>query len=205
MRTLHAGLLAFPLCLVATARAVEVHQLNTAVDGHWLYLPATETVVIMTAFEDQTYVFWAHEEGDPSTLAHIREITRDDGITSGTLKIMGGIEELGINGSKKNGGKKNPLMKAELDGTWSINADGDLVGFNTMNIVCHDKISAYCTEAESFYLNLLESITTGKPEIKTAGIAVTTIPVPAAIWLFGSGLLGLLAVSRRKSLSRAAA
>ena len=26
----------------------------------------------------------------------------------------------------------------------------------------------------------------------------TVVPVPAAVWLFGSGLLGLIAVARRK-------
>jgi hypothetical protein len=30
-------------------------------------------------------------------------------------------------------------------------------------------------------------------------IALTAVPVPAAVWLFGSGLLGLVAVARRKS------
>jgi hypothetical protein len=30
-------------------------------------------------------------------------------------------------------------------------------------------------------------------------IALTSVPVPAAVWLFGSGLLGLVAVARRKS------
>ncbi len=27
---------------------------------------------------------------------------------------------------------------------------------------------------------------------------VSTVPVPAAVWLFGSGLLGLIGVARRK-------
>ena len=30
---------------------------------------------------------------------------------------------------------------------------------------------------------------------------VTTVPVPAAVWLFGSGLMGLIAVARRKKVS----
>ena len=30
------------------------------------------------------------------------------------------------------------------------------------------------------------------------GTAVTTIPIPAAVWLFGSGILGLASVARRK-------
>ena len=31
--------------------------------------------------------------------------------------------------------------------------------------------------------------------------SVTTVPVPAALWLFGSGLLGLIGVARRKALA----
>lgn len=31
------------------------------------------------------------------------------------------------------------------------------------------------------------------------GAAVATVPVPAAVWLFGSGLLGLIGVARRKA------
>ena len=30
------------------------------------------------------------------------------------------------------------------------------------------------------------------------GVAVSSVPVPAAMWLFGSGLLGLMGVARRK-------
>ncbi len=32
-------------------------------------------------------------------------------------------------------------------------------------------------------------------------MTLTAVPVPAAVWLFGSGLLGLVAVARRKSVS----
>ncbi len=30
-------------------------------------------------------------------------------------------------------------------------------------------------------------------------IATSTVPVPAAVWLFGSGLFGLLGLARRKT------
>ena len=36
----------------------------------------------------------------------------------------------------------------------------------------------------------------------TASTATTVIPVPAAVWLFGSGLLGLVGVARRKANSQ---
>jgi hypothetical protein len=36
------------------------------------------------------------------------------------------------------------------------------------------------------------------PGVVTAQIGAVPVPVPAAIWLFGSGLLGLVGVARRK-------
>ena len=40
---------------------------------------------------------------------------------------------------------------------------------------------------------------TGKPDLDEGGLDDTpAVPVPAAVWLFGSGLLGLIAVARRK-------
>ena len=35
-------------------------------------------------------------------------------------------------------------------------------------------------------------------ELVLSGKVVTPIPIPAAVWLFGSGLVGLAAVARRK-------
>jgi hypothetical protein len=51
----------------------------------------------------------------------------------------------------------------------------------------------------SFELQLTES---GFFDFTSKGIAVTninTVPVPAAVWLFGSGLLGLVGAARRKA------
>ena len=116
------------------------------------------------------------------------------GVASGKIKISGKIDDLGIKGT---------LMTADLEGAWD--ADGSLIGFNTMNIQCNDAINAYlggggCTTNEVIYLNLLEAIgpDAGARKIKTAGIAVTSVPLPAAAWLFGSGLLGLIAMARRR-------
>lgn len=33
------------------------------------------------------------------------------------------------------------------------------------------------------------------------GLAVSEVPVPAAVWLFGSGLVGLMGFKRRKKIA----
>jgi hypothetical protein len=45
------------------------------------------------------------------------------------------------------------------------------------------------------------SLTNG-PQNVTGQSSVSVIPVPAAVWLFGSGLLGLVGVARRKAASK---
>jgi hypothetical protein len=49
-------------------------------------------------------------------------------------------------------------------------------------------------------IHILESSTTdaGAIYLDDASLTVTAVPVPAAVWLFGSGLLGLIGVARRK-------
>lgn len=44
----------------------------------------------------------------------------------------------------------------------------------------------------------LTSATSSRPDQLRVITAVSTVPVPAAVWLFGSGLLGLIGMARRK-------
>lgn len=49
------------------------------------------------------------------------------------------------------------------------------------------------------------TITPGAMSYVTAKIntiTVTTVPVPAAVWLFGSGMIGLVSIARRKAIQR---
>lgn len=117
--------------------------------------------------------------------------TVDGGIATGKLNIGGKID-----------GQKFKVT-ADLDGQWNSSIDGTLWGFNTTNIVCSDLINSLtggCTTDEVVYLNLLEAIgpETGFNKISTAGRALTSVPVPAAAWLFGSGLIGLAGIARRR-------
>jgi hypothetical protein len=143
---------------------------------------------------------------------------KNNAFQSGTVQIRGKIPGL------VNGHGVQTLMTADL-AAFASNTLGDLLGFNTDNIICHPDINAYsqCTTSETVYLALKKGIFDdhffdkdyghGKKDWKesngeerwkksrkfiTSGVAITSIPVPAAAWLFGSGLMGLAAVARRK-------
>jgi hypothetical protein len=131
----------------------------------------------------------------------------------GIVKIKGRIPELGID-------KKQVLMKARISPSefnWNTDNGGQLIGFNIKNLLCNEKIDAHqsCTSNKYrvVYLPLDERIsldqswtTTGfavtsdrlTTDLSPAALAVSSIPLPPPIWLLGSGLLGLIGISRRK-------
>jgi hypothetical protein len=123
-----------------------------------------------------------------------RAEVKDGVLKKGSVKVQGIIQDLGIT-------KRTTLMEADLEGDWTFSLDGQLLGFDTTNLFCHEAFAQYCTNAESVYLALAESINevldTGK-KLKTTATAVTTIPIPAAVWLFGSGLLCLAGIARKR-------
>ncbi len=122
-----------------------------------------------------------------------------DSIANGNIKIRGSIDAIGVT-------KRSTLMTADLTGLWAMGEAGTLLGFNTENIVCHNAINAYlggdgCTQREVIYLTLQDAITPGTKKLKTTALALTSVPIPTSIWLFGSGLLGLIGIARRKKVS----
>jgi hypothetical protein len=119
----------------------------------------------------------------------------EDGSAEGGLKISGKIDGQNIKiTADLNPDKKTP-------GVWDSSEDGTLWGFNTYNIECKG-LEAYanCTKNEVVFLNLFSAIgpASGFSKISTVGTAVTSVPLPAAAWLLGSGLLALITVSRRR-------
>lgn len=116
-----------------------------------------------------------------------------DGVASGKVKIKGNLLGTDINGT---------LMTAKLQGDWAIGNDGFLLGVNTEDIECHEgfaSIGISCTEEESVYLVLNSALGDSKIKFKEGrATAVTTVPIPAAAWLFGSGLLCLAGIARKR-------
>ena len=119
-------------------------------------------------------------------------------VTSGGVWIYGRLPELGITS------KKTLLFSADIV-SGNLVDSATLWGFNTTNLWCAPEIDATapggCTNAESIYL-AFDSMFDGNLDgvFNTRGFAVTTIPVPPAVWLFGSAL-GLLGWVRRRKTS----
>ena len=98
------------------------------------------------------------------------------------------------------------LMTADLAGPYA--QIDNLIGFNTENIVCSAVIEGLigpggCTESEVVYF-ALDYNKDGKifdfsKNQNFKGTAFTSVPVPAAVWLFGSGLLGLTGIARKRN------
>jgi len=125
----------------------------------------------------------------------------DGNFLNGTVEVKGKLETSA-------GKAKGTLMTATLGSNkWSDTAfayTSTLLGFNTSNIVCNSIINDFlggggCTTDESVIIALQDGgFDPTKKGYKSEGLAVTSVPVPAAVWLFGSGLIGLVGMARRR-------
>jgi PEP-CTERM motif len=99
------------------------------------------------------------------------------------------------------------LMSADIiHGSYDVvyKQVGNLIGFNTEHILCSSVIENLiggtgCTTNEVVYFALDgNKIFDRSKNQNFKGTAFTSVPVPAAVWLFGSGLLGLVGIARRR-------
>jgi len=118
-------------------------------------------------------------------------------VSSSQLIITGAIPSLGIND------KNTTLLTADLD---EFMFSGNTMAFGTINLSGEICVLLGCSPNESVWFNLDDALPLNlksTPGYVSSGIAFTTIPVPAAVWLFGSGLglLGMVARRHRKKVS----
>jgi hypothetical protein len=120
-----------------------------------------------------------------------------DGTLKGTGKITG-IDPFG-------GNKKKTLVTFGNNGDFSFLWDAggnDLFGMSITDINC--PLWDFCTNTETFYAIGEFGTDPAKINVKDGVLGVTTVPVPAAVWLFGSGLLGLAGMARGRRGKKAA-
>lgn len=114
----------------------------------------------------------------------------------GTLKIRGRLDT-------PVGRARGTLMTATLtDFAFDSGLTSSLLGFNTSDIVCNAVIEEWlgsCNEKESVYIALYKGgFDPTLRGFRSNGLSVATVPVPAAVWLFGSGLIVLVGMMRRR-------
>jgi hypothetical protein len=95
------------------------------------------------------------------------------------------------------------LVTADIT-AFNFQDDPNLWGFATSNILCSPLLLITCTTNESIYVELDDPFTQGNlvgGRFTTTGFASTTVPIPAAAWLFGSalGFLGWAARARKRT------
>jgi hypothetical protein len=113
-------------------------------------------------------------------------------VTGGDVSLKGAIPSLGIVD------KNTVLFTADLEAFGFDPLQPMLIGFNTTNIMCDAGLGVVCTNSESVYVTLDAMFTGLDTRLRTSGTSITTIPLPAAVWLFGSGLALLGATARRQ-------
>lgn len=86
----------------------------------------------------------------------------------------------------------------------AVSNGGTLPDGNTANLTCSD--ANLCGAGATYVLDYTAVVPTGgfatiayTLHLEGALTEVAAVPVPAAVWLFGSGLLGLVGVARRKA------
>lgn len=125
-------------------------------------------------------------------------------IKDGTLTISG-VDPFGTSG------KKVTLVTADYtEGSGIFSEDyyangDDLFGMAITGNADNGSLCPlwdFCTTNETVYIAGDFGSDFTNINLKRGANAVTTIPVPAAVWLFGSGLLGLIGIARRKKAGK---
>lgn len=73
----------------------------------------------------------------------------------------------------------------------------ETLGIFALNINLATAFPGYTGTFEGAHLNIYDGVG-GKYNAGLSVIGTTAVPVPAAVWLFGSGLLGLAGIARKK-------
>ena len=117
------------------------------------------------------------------------------------------IEDVFATGSDESGKDAGVRIGRQYPRTWSHNGltttFGTLVGaINNTYFVLGTDFDIVAPESGTLSLFYWDNVADDNAGLVTVSIdnnAVSNVPVPAAVWLFGSGLVGLIGVNRKKA------
>ena len=133
-----------------------------------------------------------------------------------------GLEDTSVSYNNANGSADNIRFNILTDALWGVSSNLNVDGFrvSTTNIELATQDSPLFSEALSSVYNFdLADFSVEKRFVVVLGDAINhrgmeitgnftsftltpaAVPIPAAAWLFGTGLLGLLGLKRRDSVS----
>lgn len=139
-----------------------------------------------------------------SLVTQVAEVTVTDGTVNGLT--ISGIGSLSGNWSVTDTSITHIAFKSDgyfilgkrtaLSGTWDNTNFTATTGWDLSVVMCPDTI---CTAGPRLYNALTDFTNNGSQFANLSNArAFSVVPVPAAVWLFGSGLLGLVGFARRK-------
>jgi len=83
-----------------------------------------------------------------------------------------------------------PMVAAGMSVTTATDSLGSLLAPGSFN---------FDATPGSHFVSFFGFADTSAPQLGQYGIEISQVPVPAAVWLFTSGLLGLITISRRET------
>lgn len=83
-----------------------------------------------------------------------------------------------------------PMMNTGM----SVTTATDLLG----SLLAPGSFQFNATTPGNYFVSFFGFADVSAPGLGQYGIEISQVPVPAAVWLFGSGLIGLIGISRRK-------
>lgn len=109
------------------------------------------------------------------------------------------IDSNSYRASPGQGGNAWSLYNNQVDAGWVSSFSNGFIGFKT-NSDHFGYVEVNWTYDPGTELGTLEFLTGAVEDVANTAIIVqsSTVPVPAAAWLFGSGLIGMIGVARRR-------
>lgn len=128
--------------------------------------------------------------------------------TAATIITSGGVIDIPDQTFTLTSDTYNGIVSGKQSFSGTFVTGGGLLEGSFSNLLITDLVLSIAFEADLSYAG--GSLATGLQNGRIEGVAnsfsyvskigpVSTVPVPAAVWLFGSGLLGLIGVARRRA------